>query len=159
MSARVDYALRALTMLANEFPALVKSHRLATELDIPPRYLDATLRELGRAHLTESHRGANGGTRLARPPDQISVADVIVALDGALLDLRSVPPSPTTSNPDLASFWRAFQRTLEQMLDTVTVRDIAVGPQPAKPGRSKASISASERDTHFRAPSRRDSWR
>src|SRR5215204_3664605 len=84
--AKVEYAIQA----AAE-PSLVKAERIANAQQIPPKYLGNILTQLRNAGLVESHRGGTeGGYRLARPADQITLADIFRAVDGPLVSLRSV---------------------------------------------------------------------
>src|SRR5271155_5028065 len=92
--AKVDYGLRALLALtANGMPLTAES--LAAEQGLPPRFLGAILADLRRAGLVASQRGADGGYRLARPPEHITVADVIRALEGPLAEVRGYRPEAT----------------------------------------------------------------
>ena len=69
VSAKVDYAMRALLVIAreSESSALVKGDHLAAQQDIPARFLEGILRQLRQAGIVASQRGADGGYRLARP--------------------------------------------------------------------------------------------
>src|SRR6187200_1871040 len=85
ISAKVDYAMRALVELAaNGTGAPVTSERLADAQGIPQKFLQNILLELRRAGIVASHRGPEGGHALAKPADKITVADVIRAVDGPL---------------------------------------------------------------------------
>lgn len=79
------YALRALTVLAREYPdGVVKIHDIAQEEELPEKFLEAILRDLKRARFVNSLRGAHGGYRLQRPPNQIFLGDVLRRIDGPL---------------------------------------------------------------------------
>ena len=88
MSAKVDYALRAVVALARVAPASMKGDRLALEQAIPFRFLEVTLSELRHAGLVASRRGSDGGYWLAKEPHEITVRDVVVAVEGSVADLR-----------------------------------------------------------------------
>src|SRR4051812_30549711 len=90
--AKVEYALRALVALARLAPATVKGDRLAREEGIPFRFLELTLGELRHAGIVSSRRGSDGGYWLSRDAALISVADVMIALEGTLMDVRIVAP-------------------------------------------------------------------
>ena len=93
ISAKADYAVRAVVELAaatDEKP--VKAERIATAQDIPLNFLENILGELRHAGIVRSHRGAEGGFRLAKPADQLTVADVIRAVEGPLASVRGGPP-------------------------------------------------------------------
>ncbi|HUA94637.1 MAG TPA: Rrf2 family transcriptional regulator, partial [Acidimicrobiales bacterium] len=81
--AKVDYGLRALLLLAAA-GAPRTADELAAAQGLPPRFLGAILADLRRSGLVASQRGAEGGYRLARPAEEITLAEVIRALDGPL---------------------------------------------------------------------------
>src|ERR1039457_3017736 len=85
--AKVDYGIRALLALAAAGSPQTAEY-LAGEQSLPPRFLGAILADLRRAGLVASQRGSEGGYRLARAPEDISVADVIRALDGPIAEVR-----------------------------------------------------------------------
>jgi Rrf2 family protein len=79
------YALQALTVLARHYPdEVVKIHDIAQEEQLPEKFLEAILRDLKRARFVNSFRGAGGGYRLRRPPEQIHLGEVIRRIDGPL---------------------------------------------------------------------------
>ena len=94
VSARVDYGMRALAELAAlstvDPQARITTESLCTAHAIPPKFCENILRALRTAGILDSKRGADGGFRLARPADKISVADAIRALDGPLVDVREI---------------------------------------------------------------------
>src|ERR1700712_5046628 len=93
ISAKADYAVRAAVELAgatDEKP--VKAERIATAQGIPLNFLENILGELRHAGIVRSHRGAEGGFRLAKPAEQLTVADVIRAVEGPLASVRGGPP-------------------------------------------------------------------
>jgi Rrf2 family protein len=134
ISARVDYALRALTELAvmwQEDPArLAKGDTLASRQDIPARFLEGILGQLRKAGIVFSQRGADGGYRLARPPAEISVADIIRVLDGPLGAVRSEAPEdaqyrgPATH---LRVVWVATRAALRSVLESTSLADVVAG--------------------------------
>jgi len=129
ISAKVDYAMRAMTELAAA-PAgrPVKAERIADAQGIPQRFLNNILQELRRAGLVESHRGPDGGHLLARPAGDITVADVIRATDGPLGAVAGVPPESTEYRGAAARMretWVAARASVRGVLERVTVEDIA----------------------------------
>jgi len=97
VSAKVDYGLRAaieLAALEKEWP--VKGERLASAQEIPLRFMENILGELRQAGIVASKRGAEGGYLLARPPADISLADVIRAVDGPLANIGGLRPAQPT---------------------------------------------------------------
>src|ERR1700693_6398164 len=89
ISAKADYAVRAAVELAaatDDKP--VKGERIATAQDIPLNFLENILGELRHAGIVRSHRGADGGFRLAKPADPITIAHVIRAVEGPVATVR-----------------------------------------------------------------------
>lgn len=127
--AKVDYGVRALLSLAAAgVPQTADS--LAADQGLPPRFLGAILADLRRAGVVASQRGAEGGYRLARPADQISVADVIRALDGPLAEVRGYRPeltSYTGAAEHLQQVWVAVRASLREVLEHVTLADVVAG--------------------------------
>ena len=96
ISAKVDYALRVLLELAAAPPeSPLKGEALATSQGLPVKFVENTLVELRRAGVVSSKRGSDGGYRLARPADEIAVADVFRILEGPLADVRGERPEDT----------------------------------------------------------------
>src|SRR5947199_7110021 len=97
ISAKADYAVRAAIELAAAPDAKpVKAERVATVQGIPLNFLENILGELRHAGIVRSHRGADGGFRLARPADQITIADIIRAVEGPLATVRGGPPEESS---------------------------------------------------------------
>src|ERR1700759_2873342 len=93
MSATADYAVRAVVELAaTEGDKPVKAERIANAQEIPLNFLENLRGGLRRAGGVRSHRGAEGGFRLAKPPEEVTVADVIRAVEGPLASVRGGPP-------------------------------------------------------------------
>jgi Rrf2 family protein len=132
VTAKVDYALRALVELAAD-GGTVKGDRLAQAQGIPLKFLENILAELRRAGLVGSQRGADGGYRLQRPADKISVADVIRAVEGPLADVHGTPPEaldpPGVAAP-VREVWLATRAALRSVLEVVTVGEIAANHLP-----------------------------
>jgi Rrf2 family protein len=134
ISAKADYAVRAMVELAatvEEKP--IKAERIATAQDIPLNFLENILGELRHAGLVRSHRGAEGGFRLARDPALISVADVIRAVDGPLATVRGAPPEESEykgASEALPRVWIAVRANLRRVVEHVTVADVALGKIP-----------------------------
>ncbi len=111
----------------------IKAERIATAQDIPLNFLENILGELRHAGLVRSHRGAEGGFRLARNPGEITVADVIRAVDGPLASVRGAPPEESEykgASAALPRVWIAVRANLRSVVEHVTVADIALGKIP-----------------------------
>jgi Rrf2 family protein len=133
ISARADYAVRALAELAAAGEGPVKSERLARSQHIPAKFLENILSELRHASLLLSQRGAEGGYWLARPANQISLADIIRAVDGPLANVRGQRPETIDyegAAVKLSEVWIAVRVSLRSVLEQVTLADLVVGPLP-----------------------------
>lgn len=112
----------------------VKAERIATAQEIPLNFLENILGELRHASIVRSHRGAEGGFRLARPAAEITIADVIRAVDGPLASVRGGPPEDAAysgTTVALGRVWIAVRANLRGVLEQVTVADVASGQLPA----------------------------
>ncbi len=127
VSAKVDYALRALLELAAAPPGPVKGERLARSQDIPPKFLENILTELRHAEIVASQRGVDGGYRLAKPAAEISVADVVRALEGPIASVRGVRPEEvayTGPARSLQPLWIELRASMRDVLEQTTLADL-----------------------------------
>jgi Rrf2 family protein len=154
MSAKAEYAVRAMVQLATaDAGALVKTDDLAQAQGIPPQFLVDILTNLRTDRLVRSHRGREGGYELARPPDQISIADVLRCIDGPLASVRDIglgdlPYSgPTTALTDV---WRALRASMRSVLEETTLADVANGALPDHVARFAADYRQQESQRHGR---------
>jgi Rrf2 family protein len=135
ISAKADYAVRAIVELAaDEGEKPVKAERIATAQEIPLNFLENILGELRHAGLVRSHRGAEGGFRLAKPPEEVTVADVIRAVEGPLASVRGGPPEDAAyvgAASSLPRVWIAVRANLRRVVENVTVADIAASRLPS----------------------------
>jgi Rrf2 family protein len=135
LSARVDYALRAGVELAAAQDRAMTAERVATAQAIPGKYLEGILVQLRNAGLVRSQRGPDGGHRLARPAGQITLADVIRAVDGPLANVRGERPQNLDyrgSAAALQDVWIALRASERAVLEEVTLADVAGGRLPAR---------------------------
>jgi Rrf2 family protein len=133
VTAKADYAVRAVLELAAADGGLVKADRIAEAQGIPRHFLDNILTDLRRAGIVATHRGAEGGSRLARPASAIAVADVMRAIEGPLAAVRDIrPESLSYDGPAerLPEVWIAVRAALRGVLEKVTVADVAAGRLP-----------------------------
>ena len=125
--------MRALTVLASVGGGPMTVGELAEAQGIPPRFLQAILLRLRQRGLLLSHRGAEGGYRLARAPAEITVADVLRAVDGPLAAVRGVPPEEIVYSgvaEPLSEVWLALRASMRRVIEHVTLADIVDGPLP-----------------------------
>ncbi|MEU7098160.1 Rrf2 family transcriptional regulator [Streptomyces longwoodensis] len=139
ISARADYAVRAVLELAVRQSGgdPVKAESIAAAQDIPHKFLEGILGDLRRAGVVDSRRGGGGGYRLARAAEEITVADVIRAVDGPIVSVRGVRPTGLSyagSAEPLLPLWIALRANVRRILEGVTVADIAADalPEPVR---------------------------
>src|SRR3954471_15504656 len=134
VSAKADYAIRAVAELgAAEGAGQLRADKIAEAQDIPIKFLESILLELKHAGIVRSQRGAEGGYALARPGNQISLADVIRAVDGPLANVRGDRPENVTykgSAARLTDVWIAVRASLRAVLESTSVADVASGNLP-----------------------------
>jgi Rrf2 family protein len=134
---KVDYGVRVMTALADIDRATpgvpTTSATLAAQNGFPPGFLDDVLRLLRTASLVRSVRGGGGGWLLARHAGEITVADVIRAVDGPLATVRGVRPHELPDDGErepFVSLWIAVRAALRSVLEHVTIADLASGSLP-----------------------------
>ena len=134
VTAKSDYALRALIEIAQrDGGAPVSAEELGRLQDVPHGFLQAILADLRRAGILVSQRGQAGGWRMGRDADDVTVADVIRAVDGPLVSVHGHRPESVEYNDAAAVLqhvWIASRRSLRDVLEQVTVRDLATGKLP-----------------------------
>ena len=139
ITAKVDYAVRAAAelaarRLAHDGRAPMKGEAIATAQGIPVRFLESILAELRRSGIVGSQRGSEGGYWLALAPADVSVADIIRAVEGPLADVHGEPPEAVVyagAAIDLRRVWIATRVALREVLEETTLADIASGALPA----------------------------
>lgn len=120
VSQRLDYVARALVAMAGRPDGEpVVAGDLAVELRLPKRFLEQQLTVLAKRGIVACRRGAGGGCGLARPPRDITIADVVRALQGEIMDV------PKMSGSAVSEMWRRASSTLEESLEDVTIADLA----------------------------------
>jgi Rrf2 family protein len=135
ITAKADYAVRAAAELAAAEPggALMKGEQLARSQSIPQNFLENILTELRRAGIVRTRRGADGGYQLARPAAEITVADVLRAVEGPLAAVQGNRPESLEyagAAAHLPEVWVALRANLRSVLEHVTLADLASGKLP-----------------------------
>ena len=133
ISAKVDYAVRAMCSLALAGDRPLSADAIARSQELPAKYLEAILADLRRAGLVRSQRGAEGGYRLTRDPVHITIADIVRPLDGPLAEVRGLRPEAAGylgPAAGLRDVWVAVRSALREVLEGVTVADIVSGHLP-----------------------------
>ena len=126
VSAKVDYALRAMLELASA-GGLVKGEQLAAAQGIPRKFLETILLQLRHEELVASQRGVEGGYQLGRPAAEISVADVIRAVEGPIATVRGVRPEEVEyagSAAALQPLWLELRTAMRDVLERTTLAEL-----------------------------------
>src|ERR1700743_103134 len=134
ISAKTDYAVRALLSLAAREPDLVKVDEVVSEQGLPRKFVEAILGELRRADLVRSQRGAEASSPLPPQPAQITLGSIIRAVDGPLAEIRGIRPDQTTyggAAQHLPDVWVAVRGSLRKVLDDTTLAQVLSGNLPA----------------------------
>jgi Rrf2 family protein len=135
VSAKADYAVRAAVELAVDASAHRNAESIAQAQDIPQKFLQTILCDLRRAGIVASRRGVDGGYRLGQPAKEISVADVVRAVDGPLATVRGERPQDLTYHgaaETLRPLWVAMRASVRGVLENVTLADLAANKLPAR---------------------------
>lgn len=134
VSAKADYAVRAAVELAaakDDGP--VKGEHVSQAQGIPLKFLENILVDLRQAGIVNSRRGPDGGYWLARPADEVTLADVMRAAEGPLASVRGEKPEDLGyegSAAGLRDVWVALRSSLRDVLERVTLADVAAGKLP-----------------------------
>src|SRR5271167_3812723 len=133
ISARIDYALRALCTLAARGGEPLTAEELAQSQGLPVRFLRAILNDLRRVGIVTSQRGNEGGYQLARPASAITIGEVFRRLEGPLAEVRESRPETASyeaAAEHLQSVWVAVRACLRTVLDEVTLENVVKGEFP-----------------------------
>jgi len=134
ITAKADYAVRAaLELAAAAGGDPVKGEQIAKAQDIPLQFLEQILLELKHARLVQARRGARGGYWLARPPEEITVADVIRAVEGPLANIHESAPEDLHyegAAERLRDVWVAVRHNLRAVLETINLAELSQGRLP-----------------------------
>ena len=128
VSAKADYAIRAMVELAAADGGPLKAERISQAQEIPAKFLENIMSDLRNAGLVRSQRGTDGGYWLAKPAREIDLAQVIRAVDGPLANVRgyrSEEISYSGSAEPLRDVWVAVRASLRAVLEQVTLEDVA----------------------------------
>jgi Rrf2 family protein len=129
ISSKGEYGIRALFDLAQHYgQGLVQSDEIAQRQGIPVNYLNQMLITLRKAGLIESQRGPQGGHTLARAPEQVTLLEALVALEGTLMHHDSGREDLSPAQPEDSEFvhdvWQHLRQTIEATLTQITLEDL-----------------------------------
>lgn len=138
ISARVDYAVRGMLILAEadaDESGPLSIDALASQQELPRKFLEAIFADLRRADLVVSRRGSRGGYVLGRASREISIGDIFRAVDGPLAEVRGLRPHQTEYQgvaTHLPSLWVAVRASLREVLDDTSLEDLRTGRLPKR---------------------------
>ena len=135
VTAKVDYAVRALLELAVAGEGPVKGERIAQAQEIPLKFLENILIDLRHANVVRAQRGAEGGYWLARPANEVTLGEIIRAVEGPLASVRGEPPEDmnyTGAAEHLRTVWVAVRASLRSVVDELTLADVVADRMPAR---------------------------
>src|SRR3954447_779841 len=145
VSAKADYAVRAAAELAAADEGPVKGERLAEAQDIPLQFLEHILLELKHHGIVRARRGAKGGYWLARPADEVTVAQIVRGGAGPIAHVPAPPPEDIEYRGNaehLQAVWIAVRASLRNVLEEVTLADLVSGELPTVVGELTATPDA-----------------
>jgi Rrf2 family protein len=134
ISAKVDYAVRAALELAAAGGDPVKGEAIADAQDIPLKFLENILGELKHTGIVASRRGAQGGYWLAKPAEDVNLADIVRAVEGPLASVRGQSPDTLKYRGEaepLQKVWIALRANLRAVMEDTTLADVVGGELPA----------------------------
>lgn len=131
ISTKGRYALRMMLDFAENPQQLISLKEAAKRQGLSMKYLEAIVASLNRAGLVQSQRGKEGGYRLARSADEISVAEIIRCTEGTLLPVNcpSLDGTPCERASECRSLplWQALDRRIDGYLSSVSLEDVRLG--------------------------------
>ena len=139
VSQKLEYAMRAMIELArhDDEHELISARQIAERQQVPLRFLEQQLGALHKSGLVESFRGAGGGCRLSRPPQEITVADIAAAIEGQVFPMGCLEPTDHTCFADsrcgLQGFWGDVAQAIDGVFRTTTVADLVARQQELGP--------------------------
>ena len=129
ISKKGDYAIRGMVFLASQPPdrvVLVSEIALAT--DVPPLFLAKIFQQFGKLGLVRSFRGSGGGFQLGRRPEEITLCEIVEAVEGPIMPNRCVMSSGTCSRDRVCTVhpvWKKIQADVRETLGAVTLKDLS----------------------------------
>jgi Rrf2 family protein len=135
ISAKVDYAVRAAIELAAAGGDPIKGEVIADAQDIPLKFLENILGELKHTGIVASRRGAQGGYWLAKDADEVSLADIVRAVEGPLATVRGQGPETLEYKGEaepLQKVWIALRANIREVMEDTSLADVVGGKLPSE---------------------------
>ncbi len=129
MTKQADYGIVLMTRMADEPERLFAAQELAAATGIPAPTVSKILKQLAREDLLASQRGAKGGYTLAQPPQEITVAAMVTALDGPIAFTECVEDGPGVCSQEsvcrLRTNWQRINLALKNTLEGISLAELA----------------------------------
>ena len=142
-----DYGIVLLTHMADDPERRYNAPELAHEAQLPLPMVSKILKILARDGLLDSHRGVNGGYALSRPPRQITVSEIITALEGPIAITECIDDGPGECVQEavcpLRSNWQLINAAIRGALDGLCLSDMARPLPPSAPGERLVTLGGS----------------
>ena len=135
ISARGDYAVRAACSLAASYPSLMSAQAIAQDQNMPRKFLEAVLADLRRAGVVRAQRGAEGGYTLSSSPRDVTIGQILRAVDGPLAGVRGLRPEETQyegAAENLPWLWVAVRAAVRDVVDEVSLAELVSGKMPSR---------------------------
>ena len=136
LSAKADYAVRAVLVLAShDDPHPLKGELIASSQDLPLKFVENILGELKHTGIVSSRRGAQGGYWLAKDADDVSLADIVRAVEGPLATVRGQGPESLTYKGEaepLQKVWIALRANIREVMEDTSLADVVGGKLPSE---------------------------
>ena len=129
ISKKADYAIRGMVYLASQAPGrVVLVSEIARAMDVPPLFLAKIFQQFGKLGLVQSFRGSGGGFLLGRPPETITLCEIVEAVEGPIMPNRCVMSSGACSRDKVCTVhpvWKKVQANVRETLSAVTLKDLS----------------------------------
>ncbi|HIE95526.1 MAG TPA: Rrf2 family transcriptional regulator [Planctomycetes bacterium] len=135
LSQTVEYALRAVVYLAQRAPEPQKTADIATTTKVPPAYLSKVLQGLSTQKIVKLQRGIGGGVTLAASPDDLTILDVVNAVD-PIQRITTCPLDLKTHGVQLCALHRRMDnaiKAMERAFQSTTLAELLEDPNPSVP--------------------------
>ena len=129
ISKKGDYAIRGMVYLAGQPPGrVVLASEIARAMDVPPLFLSKILQQFSKSGLVKSYRGSGGGFLLGRPPETITLCEIVEAVEGPIMPNRCVITGGACNRDKVCTVhpvWKKVQASIVDILSGVTLKDLS----------------------------------
>jgi len=123
-STKAEYGLRAMVLLAREYPNLRSIKEISSEENISAKYLEQIFIQLKKTKLIVSQKGKSGGYALAKKPEEIKVGEIVETLEGKIEPTKCNSPACRNSSCSSKKVWVKLSREIKKTLDNIKLSDL-----------------------------------